>query len=156
MPKPFTPFQWEPQDTIDRLREKQHMLQKLLKLKHVEYNWHDPETSFLEAVLARGDRRIGQVLFTAWQNGARFDSWAEYFSLDRWIDAFAGCGLDPAFYAHRKRSRDEVLPWDHIDTGVTKAFLWNEYMKALNEETTPDCRLGCTGCGVRRLGEGLC
>ncbi len=156
VPKPFTPFQWEPQDTIDRLREKQHMLQKLLKLKHVEYNWHDPETSFLEAVLARGDRRIGQVLFTAWQNGARFDSWAEYFSLDRWIDAFAGCGLDPAFYAHRKRSRDEVLPWDHIDTGVTKAFLWNEYMKALNEETTPDCRLGCTGCGVRRLGEGLC
>jgi len=156
VPKPFTPFQWEPQDTIEELREKQHMLQKLLKLKHVDYSWHDPETSFLEAVMARGDRRIGQVMLTAWQNGARFDSWAEHFSLGRWMDAFTECGLDPYFYAYRKRDRDEVLPWDHIDTGVSKAFLWSEYMKALNEETTPDCRLSCTGCGVRRLGEGLC
>jgi len=156
VPKPFTPFQWEPQDTMEVLREKQQKLQKHLRMKQVNYNWHDPEVSFLEAVFARGDRRLGEALYKAWEKGARFDGWAEHFSIDRWMEAFEDAGIAPAEYANRRREHDEIMPWDHIDTGVTKAYLWKEYQRALKGETTPDCRLDCTGCGVRRIGEGLC
>jgi radical SAM family uncharacterized protein len=156
VPKPFTPFQWEPQDTMEQFREKQEFLKKTLRLKHVNFNWHDPEVSFLEAVFARGDRRLGKVLLSAWKNGAVFDGWSEQFNLDAWMKAFEENKVKPEFYAHRKREQHEILPWDHIDTGVTKAFLWQEWQRALRGEITPDCRLDCTGCGIRRLGEGLC
>ena len=156
VPKPFTPFQWEPQNTMEELREKQQYLKKALRMKHVDYNWHDPEVSYMEAVFARGDRRLGAVLLSAWKNGARFDGWAEHFRLDYWMDAFRRNGLEPEFYAHRRRERSEVFPWDHIDTGVSKTFLWNEWQKALRGELTPDCRKSCSGCGVKKLGEGLC
>ena len=156
VPKPFTPFQWEPQDTMEQFREKQEFLKKTLRLKHVNFNWHDPEVSFLEAVFARGDRRLGKVLLSAWKNGAVFDGWSEQFNLDAWMKAFEENKVKPEFYAHRKREQHEILSWDHIDTGVTKAFLWQEWQRALRGEITPDCRLDCTGCGIRRLGEGLC
>jgi len=156
VPKPFTPFQWEPQDTMDQLREKQQYLKKALRSKYIEYNWHDPELSYLEAVFARGDRRLGRVLLSAWENGARFDGWAEQFSMDAWIKAFEENNISPEFYAYRRRERDEILPWDHIDAGVSKAFLWKEWQKALNGQTTQDCRISCSGCGISRLGEGLC
>jgi radical SAM family uncharacterized protein len=156
VPKPFTPFQWEPQNTMDELREKQQLLRKALRLKYVDYNWHDPEVSYMEAVFARGDRRLGAVLLSAWKNGARFDGWAEHFSMQYWMDAFHQNGLEPEFYAHRRRERSEVLPWDHIDTGVSKAFLWNEWQKAQHGELTQDCRIECSGCGIRKFREGLC
>jgi len=156
VPKAFTPFQWVPQDGIEQLRSKQKLLQSKLKMKYVKYNWHDPELSFLEAVFARGDRRLGKALLRAWQLGAKFDGWAEMFKFDSWMTAFDEVGLDPHFYANRERSKDEIFPWDHIDVGVTKAFLWNEYQKALQGEFTQDCRVHCSGCGLRRLGEGVC
>ncbi|HHY82634.1 MAG TPA: TIGR03960 family B12-binding radical SAM protein [Clostridiales bacterium] len=156
VPKPFTPFQWEPQDPIDLLREKQQYLKNALRSKYIEYNWHDPEVSFLEAVFARGDRRLGNVLLSAWRKGARFDGWAEHFKMDAWMEAFGENNIMPEFYANRKREKDEILPWDHIDAGVSKAFLWKEWQKALKGQTTQDCRVNCTGCGVSRLGEGLC
>jgi thioesterase domain-containing protein len=141
---------------MEQFREKQEFLKKTLRLKHVNFNWHDPEVSFLEAVFARGDRRLGKVLLSAWKNGAVFDGWSEQFNLDAWMKAFEENKVKPEFYAHRKREQHEILPWDHIDTGVTKAFLWQEWQRALRGEITPDCRLDCTGCGIRRLGEGLC
>jgi len=156
VPKPFTPFQWEPQNTMEELREKQRFLKEALRLKHVDYNWHDPETSYLEAIFARGDRRLGSVLLSAWEKGARFDGWAELFRMDAWMEAFRENGLEPEFYAYRRRERDEILPWDHLDPGVSKAFLWHEWQKAQRGETTPDCRIDCSGCGIRKLGEGLC
>ena len=125
-------------------------------MKNVNYNWHDPETSLLEAAFALGDRRLGRVLLSAWKKGAKFDGWSEQFNMKAWMEAFEENNLQPEFYAHRKREKDEVLPWDHIDVGVTKAFLWHEWQKALKGETTPDCRIDCSGCGIRRLGEGLC
>ena len=154
--KAFTPFQWEAQDSIEDLRRKQDLLQKNLRIKHVEYNWHDPEVSFLEAVFARGDRRLGKVLRAAWEKGCRFDGWAEQFKFDKWLEAFKEIGIDPHFYANRKRAKGELFPWEHIDTGVSRAYLWNEYQKALRGELTHDCRISCTGCGVRNLGEGIC
>ncbi|MGB4387809.1 MAG: hypothetical protein WBI89_01225, partial [Caldicoprobacterales bacterium] len=129
---------------------------KRIRNKHIDFSWHDPETSFMEAVFAKGDRRLGKVLYTAWQLGARFDGWAEHFKLDIWEAAFEKCGLDPAFYAYREREENELFPWDHIDVGVSKSFLWKEYQKALKGETTGDCRETCSNCGIRRLGEGLC
>ncbi len=156
VPKPFTPFQWVSQDTMEQLRKKQEFLKKALRMKNVTYNWHDPEASLLEAVFALGDRRLGRVLLSAWKKGARFDGWSEQFNMDAWIKAFEENNLQPEFYAHREKEKDEILPWDHIDVGVSKAFLWNEWQKAQKAETTPDCRIDCTGCGIRRLGEGLC
>lgn len=156
VPKAFTPFQWEPQNTIEELRKKQESLQKILRIKHVEYNWHDPEVSFLEAVFARGDRRLGKVLRTAWEKGCKFDGWADQFKFDKWLEAFEEAGIDPHFYANRRRDKEEIFPWEHIDTGVSRAYLWNEYQKAMRGELTRDCRIGCTGCGVSKLGEGIC
>ncbi len=136
VPKPFTPFQWESQNTIELLRQKQRYLQKLIKRKGIKLSWHNPNTSFLEAVLARGDRRLGKALIKAWELGCRFDSWEQQFKYKIWEDAFNQCGIAPEFYALRKRDTNEILPWDHIDIGVTKKFLKNEYRKAYKEETT--------------------
>lgn len=148
VPKPFTPFQWEPQDTMDILVEKQKYLIKRLKHKNITYNYHDSKTSFLEAVFARGDRRLSDVLIKAWEKGCKFDGWHEHFKFDKWIEALEECGIDPAFYANRKREYDEILPWDHIDIGVSKQYLIKENKKAQKGELTKDCRLGCTGCGI--------
>ncbi len=156
VPKPFTPFQWEPQDEINILREKQEFLKKVLKIKNVDYNWHDPELSFLEAIFARGDRRLSEVIVRAYRGGTKFDGWAEHFKWDIWMEAFNEAGILPQEYANRRREEDEILPWDHIDIGVTKQFLLREYQRALKGELTPDCRSGCSGCGIIRLEEGLC
>jgi radical SAM family uncharacterized protein len=156
VPKPFTPFQWVSQATMDELREKQMYLKNLLKIKNVTYNWHTPEVSFMEAVFARGDRRLGDVLLRAWENGCKFDGWTEQFRFDEWMKSFEACKIDPSFYALRERKADEIFPWDHIDVGVTKGFLLGEYEKALRGEVTPDCRTGCGGCGVTSLGKGVC
>jgi len=156
VPKPFTPFQWEPQDSIDELRRKQRYLNNRIKSRYITYNWHDPELSFLEAVFARGDRRTGQVLLKAWEKGCKFDSWSERFSFDKWMEAFSECGIDPAFYANRKRSDDEVFPWDHIDLGVARRFLLNENKKAWKGQTTPNCRVNCSGCGAAVFNGGIC
>jgi radical SAM family uncharacterized protein len=153
VPKAHTPFQWAAQASPEALDDKLRFLRRGLRgSPGIEFSWHDPAGSCLEAALARGDRRVADVIRTAWRNGARFDAWEEHFQPDVWWAAFAAAGLDPAFYANRARPRDEVLPWNHISCGVSKAFLWQEYRRALRGETTPDCREGdCSGCGVRRL-----
>lgn len=156
VPKPFTPFQWEAQDTIEVLKEKQKFLKGKIRSKFITYNWHDPYLSFLESIFARGDRRIGKALVRAWEKGCRFDSWGEYFKFDKWMEAFSECGIDTAFYANRKRDYDEIFPWDHIDVGVSKEFLLKENKKAYSETTTPNCRVSCTGCGAASLGGGIC
>lgn len=156
VPKPFTPFQWEPQDTIDTIHMKQQHLRDSVKSRKITLNWHDADTSFLEAVFARGDRRLGKVLVKAFENGRRFDGWDEYFSLPKWMEVFDECGIDPAFYANRRREYDEILPWDHLDYGVTKEFLIREHQKALRSETTPNCRQKCAGCGANKLTGGVC
>ncbi len=156
VPKPFTPFQWEPQDEIVTLKEKQKFLQGKIKSKYIKYNWHDPELSQLEAVFARGDRRVGKVLFEAFRKGCKFDSWGEHFKFDIWIEAFNECGVEPGFYANRKREFEEILPWDHIDIGVSKEHLIRENKRAYNEELTPNCKVECTGCGATVFGGGIC
>ena len=156
VPKPFTPFQWEPQDAMEVLREKQKLLKSKIKSKQITYNWHDPELSFLEAIFARGDRRVCKALIKAWEKGCRFDSWGEHFKFKTWLEAFEEVGIDPAFYANRRRTYDEVLPWDHIDVGVTKKFLVRENEKALSGELTSNCRTDCTGCGATAFGTELC
>ncbi|HPU58972.1 MAG TPA: B12-binding domain-containing radical SAM protein, partial [Candidatus Avimonas sp.] len=157
VPKPFTPFQWEAQDTMDMLEMKQkHLKEKIRGIRQVSYNWHDSRLSFLEAVIARGDRRLGQVIVRAWEKGCKFDGWGDQFKFDAWMEAFDECGIDPAFYANRKRSFDEVLPWDHIDVGVSKKFLKRECEKAYRGELTVDCRLNCTGCGAGVFEGGIC
>jgi len=154
VPKPFTPFQWEPQDSIDTLIEKQRYLQKAIKRKQITFNWHEPYVSYLEAVMARGDRRVCEVLIKAWELGCKFDGWDQYFDYDTWMRAFRETGVDPDFYARRRRDMEEVLPWDHIDVGITKKYLRSEYKKALKAELTRDCRVACTGCGINLLEEG--
>ncbi len=148
VPKPFTPFQWEPQDKIDTLVEKQSYLKGKLRHKNITYNYHDSKTSFLEGVFARGDRRLGEVLIKAFDKGCRFDGWQEHFLYNNWMEAFEECGIDPSFYANRRREYDEVLPWDHIDVGVTKKYLIDENEKSKEEKLTKDCRISCTGCGI--------
>jgi len=155
VPKPFTPFQWVPQLSKDEIIRRQQLLKNALPRK-ISYGWHDPQTSLLEATLSRGDRRIGQVLYKVWQKGAKFDSWSEYMKFDRWMEAFADCGLRADFYNSRERSLDEILPWDHVDIGVTRKFLENEYKKALAGELTPNCMVKCSGCGVTVYGGGIC
>lgn len=148
VPKPFTPFQWEKQDSLELTREKQDFLrERLKKIRGVRFNWHDGRLSFLEAVFARGDRRLGKVLQYARENGAIFDSWQEHFDFAYFEEAFKKAGVDPHFYANRERSYDEVLPWDHISCRVSKSYMISEAKKAIECESTPDCRKGCTGCG---------
>ena len=156
VPKPFTPFQWQGQDELPTIKEKQARLGDILhQVKGVNFNWHEPELSMLEACFARGDRRMADVLYAAWKNGCRMDGWTEFLNYDGWMKAFRDCDVDPAFYANRARSEKELLPWDFIDAGVTKAFLWHEWQKARRAEVTPDCRKGCQGCGLKRF-EGVC
>ncbi|MFA5676310.1 MAG: TIGR03960 family B12-binding radical SAM protein [Christensenellales bacterium] len=153
VPKPHTPFQWEAQDNVDTLKYKQQALKEALRpVKGVKYNWHDAQLSMLEAVFARGDRRLGDVLYNAYRAGCRFDSWKEHFDYIKWQKAFDDCGIDPAFYSARSRSFEETLPWDITDTGVSKKFLWEEKKRADTQAATPDCREGCTGCGLMEAG----
>ncbi|WP_069649231.1 TIGR03960 family B12-binding radical SAM protein [Caloranaerobacter ferrireducens] len=148
VPKPFTPFQWFGQDTIETFKEKQRYLGSSIKDKKITYNFHDPELSFLEAVFARGDRRLSKALIIAWQKGCKFDGWADYFNYEKWKEAFRETEIDPSFYANRHREYDEVLPWDFIDVGVSKKYLIKENEKAKEGILTRDCRKGCTGCGI--------
>ena len=156
VPKPHTAFQWEPQISKEEYERRVKLLREAIKTKTVAYNWHDSDTSFLEAVLARGDRRMGKVLETAWRKGAKLDAWEEYFSLERWMEAFDECGLDPHFYANRVREKDEVMPWSMISSGVTEAYLWRELQQARAGVTTPDCRTHCNGCGANLMVGGKC
>ena len=152
IPKPFTAFQWEPQDTMEMLREKQEYLKSKITNRHVRYVHHDAKVSLVEAVLARGDRRLCDALELACREGFKFDAWDEYFDYDRWMDVFRRTGVDPAFYAHRRWGLDEVLPWDIIDCGVSKDFFKRERARAYEEKTTPNCREQCSGCGANKLG----
>lgn len=156
VPKPFTPFQWEPQDRIDTLIEKQKLLKSNIKTKSISYNWHQSHVSFLEAVFAKGDRRLSKVLIAAHKKGCRFDGWDEHFLYEKWLEAFSECGIDPEFYAYRRIEHSEILPWDHINIGVNKEYLMKEHDKAYEEVTTPSCREGCSGCGAASFGGGVC
>lgn len=152
VPKPFTPFQWEPQDMPETLERKRLYIRSKITDRKIKYSCHDSGTSRIEAVLALGDRRVGAALELACREGFRFDAWDEFFSYDRWMDVFARAGIEPSFYANRRRQTSEVLPWDVIDCGVTKEFLIREYEKAHAGVTTPNCREHCSGCGANRLG----
>ncbi len=156
VPKPFTPFQWEPQDTIEQLHTKQKHLKESITTKKINYNYHDADTSFLEAVFARGDRKLCKAMAVACEKGFHFDGWGECFSLEKWLEVFEECGIDPAFYANRRRSFDEILPWDHLDYGVTKEHLIRECKKAYEDTPTPHCRLKCSNCGAAKYKGGVC
>lgn len=156
VPKAFTPFQWEPQDTIEMLHEKQRHLVSSVTTRKITCNYHDADTSFMEAVFARGDRRLGPVLLEAHRLGCKFDGWNDYFSLARWRQAFENCGVSPEFYANRRRSFDEILPWDHLDYGVSKEFFRRECEKAYAAATTPNCREKCSACGAACFQGGIC
>lgn len=155
VPKPFTPFQWAAQDSLVLVEEKQKKLRDILHIKGVTFNWHEGGLSMLEACIARGDRRIADVIRAAWKRGCRLDGWNEHFRYDLWLEAFRDCALDPAFYASRRRPYDELLPWAFIDAGVTQSYLRREAERAERGEITPDCRKGCNGCGLTRF-EGVC
>lgn len=156
VPKPFTPFQWDAQDTMEQLIEKQNYLLKCVTSKKIGVSYHHVNTSFLEGVFARGDRRLGKVIEEAWRHGCKFDGWDDQFLFDEWMKAFEKCEVDPAFYANRHREYDEVLPWDHLDYGIRKQFLIDESEKARRSETTPHCRIKCAGCGTNKLNGGKC
>lgn len=150
VPKPFTPFEFEPQDTREMIEHKQKLLVSAIKSKKIRVSWHDSNVSILEAVLAKGDRRLCDVIYTAWKNGCKFDSWSEHYKFDKWIEAFEKCGIDPAFYANRRFDYDEILPWDHLDYLVSKDFFIRENKRAHESKTTPHCRKRCSGCGVNK------
>lgn len=154
VPKPYTAFQWFGQNDLENIRRKQFLLKDALKVKNITFQYHDAKTGIIEAVFARGDRRVGKALLTAWKNGARFDGWSDCFSYERWLEALAEVGLDKDFYASRDRGQDEVFPWEHVQPGVARRFLWNEWQKAQAQQLTHDCRRStCTGCGVcQKLG----
>lgn len=152
VPKPFTPFQWMPQAETDAFQAKIDRARSRMRDPKITYRWHEPEVSRLEAVLARGDRRLAPALVQAMQNGSVLDAWEDRLNASAYAEAFALADVDPSFYANRLRDKDEILPWDFIDTGVTKEFLWREYEKSLRGETTPDCREGCEFCGAACFG----
>lgn len=156
VPKPHTPFQFVPQDTQEQLREKQQHLLRSVKSRKISVSYHDSKTSFLEAVFAKGDRRLGKVLLEAYRRGCYFDGWDEHFRYDTWMEVFRDLGLDPAFYANRAIGLDEVTPWSHMDYGVTKEYLVREYKKALEAKTTQPCNRACAGCGANQLLGGPC
>lgn len=156
IPKPFTPFQWCRQSSSEEFLEKQRVVNNKMNKKSIRYNWHDVETSLLEGVMARGDRRVAPVILEAYKNGCLFDSWTEHFKYDVWMAAFEKCGVDPAFYNNRKRELEEVFPWDFIDAGVTKKFLIREFERAVEGTVTPNCRQSCSACGLMSLGGGVC
>ena len=153
VPKPFTPFQWEAQITPEEYLRRVHLLQSELRSRSIDYRYHESDLSRLEAVMARGDRRLGPVIREAVRLGARLDGWDEYFRYDLWMQAFQSCGIDPAHYTTRGFGENEILPWRTIDVGVSEKFLWREREKAYASETTPDCRTKCGGCGANRLSE---
>lgn len=148
VPKAHTPFQWHPQDSTESFTEKHNYLFDKLKIKGVTFNYHDDFTSTVEAIFARGDRRVGELLLLAYENGCKLDGWSEFFSVEKWKDAISKWSMDEKFYTTRARLFDEILPWDKIDSGVKKAFLIREMKKANDESTTQDCRYGCVGCGI--------
>lgn len=149
VPKPHTAFQWFAQNTEEELARKQQLLKEAIKDRSIQYKYHDAKTSFMEGVIARGDRRVGQVILEAWKQGAKFDGWSEHFKYDVWMNAFKTCNVDPTFYNQRERDQAERLPWDHISSGADKEFLMREYKNAIAEKFTPDCRNGqCSACGV--------
>lgn len=156
VPKPFTPFQWEPQDTRDELKRKQQLLKDTVASKKITFRFHNTDMTFLEAVIARGDRKICDVIETAWKSGCTFDSWDDKFKFDKWIAAFESCKVSPEFYANRRRDYNEILPWDHINSGIKKSFLIAESQKAVNAKTTCNCRQKCAGCGSNMLNGGKC
>lgn len=157
VPKPHTPFQWEAQDTLETIKEKQHHLVHTNTSKRINVKYHLSYTSVLEGIFARGDRRLGEVMLKAFQKGCHFDSWDECFDYSKWMEAMEECGLDPAFYANRVRDLNEVLPWSHLDYGISAEFLKREHDKAYAAVTTPNCRQQCAGCGVNKLmGGGKC
>ena len=156
IPKPFTPFQWTELLNKDEIVQRQDVLKTRLRGKGLTVGWHDPESSLLESALARGDRRVAEAVYHAWQKGALFDAWGDQFKPEIWWEAFDEAGLEPDFYARRTRALDEVLPWDHIDVGVSKRYLVREWEKSQKGETTPACSEQCTGCGIRSTyAEGL-
>lgn len=160
VPKPFTPFQWASQCTKDEFIEKAYLTRKAiseqLNQKSIKYNWHEADASVLEGVLARGDRRLCEVIRRVYAKGSFYDAWSEFYDNDRWLDTIEECGLSVDFYTHRERSLDEILPWDFIDCGVTKEFLKREWEKAQREEVSANCKLKCQGCGAAKFGGGIC
>ena len=160
VPKPFTPFQWAPQCTKEQFVEKAYFTRKCiseqLNQKSIKYNWHEADASVMEGVLARGDRRLGEVILKVYQKGCFYDAWSEYYHHDVWLQTIEECGLTPEFYSSRERSLDEILPWDFIDAGITKEFLKREWQKAQNEMISENCKLKCQGCGAARFGGGIC
>ncbi len=160
VPKPFTPFQWATMCTKEEFLERAYIVKdkfkEMLNRKSLKYNYHEADLTVLEGVLARGDRRVAPVLEEVYKKGAMFDSWGEYFNNDLWMVAFETCGVDMDFYTVRERSLDEVFPWDFIDAGVSKEFLKREWLNAINEKVTPNCRQKCSGCGARVFGGGVC
>lgn len=160
VPKPFTPFQWakmyEPKDYSGRAKIVKETVAEQLNRKSIKYNWHEADVTVLEGILARGDRRVGQAILNVYEKGSMFDAWSEFFDYDRWMSSFAECGIDPDFYTVRERPLDEVFPWDFIDTGVTKEFLKREWKNAIEESVTPNCRMRCSGCGVKKFDTGVC
>ncbi len=160
VPKPFTPFQWAPMYPAEEYKRRAAIVkeefQAQLNRKSLRYNWHDAQTTVLEGVMARGDRRVGKVIEEAYRLGCLFDSWTESFRYDLWGKAFENTGMDLTFYTQRKRGRDELFPWDFIDVGVSRKFLWQEWERAMEETVTPNCRAQCSGCGAARFGGGVC
>lgn len=155
VPKPHTPFQWEPQDTLECLVEKQRYLGSKIVDRKIRYNWHEAKVSRLEAVFSKGNRKLSDAIALAVKKGMRFDAWDEFFDYDKWMQVFDECGIDPSFYANRKMSYDEILPWDVIDIGVSKSFMISENKKAYQSITTPNCKEKCSGCGANKLGKEL-
>lgn len=160
VPKPFTPFQWArmypPKEYIGRAHIVNEAVKAQLNRKSIKYNWHEADVTVLEGVLARGDRRIAPVIRKVYEQGGIFDAWTEFFDYGRWVNAFEACGIDPDFYTMRERDADEIFPWDFIDTGVTKEFLLREWRNAKEGKVTPNCRMRCAGCGVKKFGGGVC
>ena len=160
VPKPFTPFQWTRMCTSEEFLEKQRFLngkmKEQLNQKSIKYNWHEAELTQLEGVLARGDRKLSRVIYDAYKAGCMFDSWSEYFKYDVWMEMFQKNEIDPLFYTAREREENELFPWDFIDIGVSKKFLWREYQQAKREVVTPNCRQKCAGCGAMKFGGGVC
>ena len=155
VPKPFTPFQWEPQITLDEIERRQKLLIETVgRNKHIRVNYHDGKTSVLEGVFAQGDRRLGKVIYNAYKRGCQLDGWNEHFKFDEWMNAIEEEGLTVAEYCNRKRDFDEPLPWDIINCGVSKAFLQRECEKAYRAETTPNCKEKCSGCGINKICKG--
>ena len=160
VPKPFTPFQWASMNKEDDFRQKARTVKEEIKAqlnqKSIRYRYHDPDESVLEGVLARGDRKVADLVEAVYKKGAIFDSWTEQFDLQKWKDAFEGIGMDPYFYTFRERDEEELFPWDFIDIGVTKQFMLREWKRAKEAVVTPNCKQQCSGCGASRFGGGIC